>query len=100
MIMARKAVQAITDMQNEHGAPVFLEDSFKSVVGRYDRFREQAGQKVDELVAAHHEELAPYLAELAQRSLSSSGKRALAYLEHNGLIDEHAEKAIALKFSA
>jgi CPA1 family monovalent cation:H+ antiporter len=99
MIMARKAVQAITKMQNEHGATVFLQDSFESVVSRYERYREQAGQKVDELVATHPDELAPYLAALAQRSLNSSGKRALSQLEYNGLIDDHAEKVISLKFN-
>lgn len=100
MIMARKAVQAISEMQNEHSSPVFIEDSFEAVVGRYERYREQAGQKVDQLVAAHTEELAPYLAELAQRSLTSSGKRALAYLEYNGLIDEHAERVIVAKYNS
>lgn len=99
MIMARKAVQAIREMQNEHSSPIFLEDSFDDVVNGYERYREQAGQKVDALVAEHPEELAPYLAELAQRSLTSSGKRALAYLEYNGLIDEHAEKAIVANYN-
>ncbi len=99
MIMARKAVQAISDMQTEHSAPVFLEESYDKVVSRYERYREQAGRKADELLAAHPEELAPYLADLAQRSLTSSGQRALAYLEYNGLIDEHAEKAIVASYN-
>ncbi len=100
MIMARKAVQAISEMQKEHSTPVFLEDSFEAVVKRYERYREQAGRKVDELVAMHPEELAPYLAELAQQSLASSGRRALAYLEYNGLIDDHAEKAIVANYNS
>lgn len=100
MIMARKAVQAIKDMQEEHSSPVFLEDSFEAVINRYERYREQSGQKVDQLVAAHKEELGPYLAKLAQRSLTSSGKRALAYLEYNGLINEHTEKAIVSNYNA
>lgn len=100
MIMARKAVQAINEMQNEHSSPVFLEDSFEDVVSRYERYREQAAEKADTLVAAHPDELAPYLAELAQRSLTSSGKRALAYLEYNGLIDEHAEKTIIANYNS
>lgn len=100
MIMARKAVQAINNMQEEHGMPVFVEESYEAVVGSYERYREQAGQRVDQLVAEHTNELAPYLAELAQRSLTSSGKRAVAFLEYNGLIDKHAEQAIVARYSS
>lgn len=94
MIMARKAVQTIEIMQVEHGAPVFFEHSYESVKARYQQYRDRSAAKADALLQEHHDSLAPYLKQLAERSLASSGARALAYLRDNGLIDEMMEEDI------
>lgn len=98
MIMARKASQGLEQMQNEYDEPVFTENSYKRVVALYQRYRRESGAKVDTLVAKHEEELAPYLSELAQSSLSASGARALNYLHEQGLVDESAEQVIEHRF--
>ncbi len=100
MIMGRKAVQIIESMQAEHGTPVFLEASFEEVTSLYRRYKENSAAKADALIAQHEAELSPYLAKLAERSLSSSGARALAYLSDKGLVDEHTEQSIIDRCSA
>lgn len=99
MIMARKAVKTIESMQSEHGAPVFLPESFERVLALYRRYKERCSEKADMLVAQYKEELTPYMKRLAVRSLHASGTRALAYLRLNGLIDEHAEEELAEIFT-
>lgn len=99
MIMARKAVQGVHRMQTEYDAPIFLEGPYKKVVARYERYRRQSAAKADALVAENREELEPYLADLAKASLAASGKRAIAYLNENGLVDEETEDAIIKRFS-
>lgn len=94
MIMARKAVQTIEIMQIEHGQPVFLDESFHVVSSRYRQYRDRSGAKADALVAENFEELSPYLKKLAERSLASSGARALEYLRNSGLADEATEEEI------
>lgn len=94
MIMARKAVNTIEAMQSEFGQPVFLSHAYDEVLARYSRYKERSGVKADELVAAFKEALSPYLERLAQRSLASSGERAMAYLHDKGLVDEHMQHDI------
>ena len=94
MIMARKAVDAITFMQNEHDQPVFLKESYDEVSALYKQYKKRSGEKADLLIAEHKEELSPYLHKLAIRSLASSGVRALEYLREKELLDEETEENI------
>lgn len=100
MIMARKAVQGVQQMQEEYDEPVFIENSYARVTALYRRYKEECGAKADALVAKHEAELSPYLAALARRSLSASGARALGYLHDNGLVDEDTEEEIRHRFTA
>jgi CPA1 family monovalent cation:H+ antiporter len=100
MIMARKAVQTIEKMQTEFDRPVFLQKSYEEVLCRYRRYKERSAIKADELVAAHQDELTPYLTKLAERSLAASGARAMTYLHENGLVDEATEEEIVHTYAA
>lgn len=94
MIIARKAVKAITIMQTTYKQPVFYDEAYDRIRAQYETYRAQCAAKVDALLEEHGEELAPYLAHLAQKSIAASGNRALAYLHDQGLTDEEVEEAI------
>lgn len=98
MIMARKTVKVLDAMQHEHEQPVFNEGAFEKVRNVYDAFRKQNAKKMDAVVANHAEELAGYLASLAQRSIRSSGGRALDFLETKGLVTESVSENIEHKY--
>ena len=98
MIMARKTVKVLDTMQHEHEQPVFNEDAFEKVRNVYDAFRKQNAKKMDAVVANHAEELAGYLASLAQRSIRASGGRALDFLETKGLATESVSENIEHKY--
>lgn len=98
MIMARKTVKVLDAMQHEHEQPVFNEDAFEKVRNVYDAFRKQSAEKMDTVVANHAEELAGYLASLAQRSIRASGGRALDFLETKGLVTESVSENIEHKY--
>lgn len=99
MIMARKSVMIVTHMQNAFDRPVFMPAVYDEVTARYRRYKEQSEKKMEDLVAEHQAELAPYLARLAERSLASSGTRALAYLHSNGIVNEADEDEIRQRFT-
>lgn len=100
MIMARKAVQTIEHMQTEHeNYPVFLRQSYDRVGSLYKQYRDHSAAKLENLVLGHKEELAPYLENLAARSLNSSGARAISYLQQKGLVDEVMKHDIVHSFS-
>jgi len=98
MIMARKTVKVLDAMQHEHEQPVFNEGAFEKVRNVYDAFRKQNAKKMDAVVANHAEELAGYLASLAQRSIRASGGRALDFLETKGLVTESVSENIEHKY--
>lgn len=98
MIISRKVTKVLNDMQHEHSHPVFIPDVFNKVVQRYEAYRVQCSARVDSLLAAHNDELSPYLASLATRSLNASGVRALGYLNSRGIISEDIEHDIEQKF--
>lgn len=101
MIMARKAVQEIEEMQLRFDEqPVFLVSSYETVLERYRRYREQSALKMDQLVHDHSSELAPYLGMLASKSLSSSGAKALAQLYDKGLVTDSAEASLRRRYAA
>ncbi len=100
MIIARKAVSAMERMQSGHDRPVFLPEVYDEVVALYRRYKDRSGSKAADLVEAFEEELSPYLERLAQRSLESSGVRAMSYLHDNGLVDEHTQEAIRHRYAA
>lgn len=99
MIMARKAVMTVEKMQHAFEQPVFMLPVYDEVTARYRRYKEQSAKKMEDLVAAHRTELAPYLAKLAECSLDASGSRALAYLHENGLVNEADEDEIRQRFT-
>ncbi len=99
MVMARKAVQTIERMQTEYSYPVFLKQSYERVAERYRQYRDRSSAKLEQLVAEHQEELAPYLSKLADRTLSASGARGISYLHERGLVDEELEHQIIHEFS-
>ena len=98
MIMARKTVKVLDTMQLEHERPVFAEAPFKKVRNIYDTYRRQSAGKMDEVVATNGDELAGYLATLAQRSIRASGGRALDFLETKGLVAESVSESIEHKY--
>lgn len=99
MIMARKAVQTIEQMQTEFNYPVFLAQSYERVSARYTQYWERSAVKLEAHVAEHKDELAPYLNRLAERALNSSGVRAIHYLQSRGLVDEAMEHEIIQSFA-
>ncbi|MFZ2836243.1 MAG: sodium:proton antiporter [Candidatus Saccharimonadales bacterium] len=98
MIISRKVTKVLNDMQHEHPHPVFIPEVFEKVLQRYESYRAQCSARVDSLLAAHNDELSPYLASLATRSLNASGVRALGYLNSRGILSEDVEHNIEQKF--
>lgn len=98
MIIARKVTKVLADMQNEHHRPVFIPEVFDKVIRQYETYRTQCSERVDSLLSAHNDELSPYLAKLAARSLNASGTRALGFLNSRGLLNEDVEHNIEHAF--
>ncbi len=99
MIIARKAVKALATIQMSYKEPVFDEAAYAKIIGKYEHYRTQNADKVDALLAKHHDELAPYLGYLAQKSIAASSNRAITYLHNQGVTDEEVEEAIHHKWS-
>ena len=99
MIIARKAVKALSTMQHAYDEPVFYEKAYEHIIGRYEHYRSQNADKVDALLAKHPDELAEYLSYLAKKSIAASGNRAVAYLHDQGITNEEIEEAISHKWS-
>lgn len=99
MIMARKVVSTIQQMQSQYDVPVFGEESYDKVMERYTNFRLQCANKVDMLLEKHGQELAPYLGFLAKKSISASGVHTLEYLHGKGIVDEVIEEDIRHRWS-
>ena len=99
MILARKVVKQLRIMQQEHDTPVFLVEAYDSVIERYETYRRQSSAKVDSLLEKYEVDLAPYLAQLAERALDASGLRALGYLHNSGISSEEIEEDIRRHYS-
>lgn len=99
MIMARKAVKTLTEMQRKYDQPVFYEAPFKKIVDMYDTYRQKNAAKIDGLLARHEAQIAPYLAYLAQKALAASGARGLNFLHEHGIVNETMEVAIEQEWS-
>jgi len=99
MIIARKVTKVLADMQHEHVNPVFMPDVYEQVIERYGSYRKQCSARVDTLLEEHPAELSGYMTILANRSLNSSGVRALSYLSNRGLLDNETTTDIEQKFS-
>lgn len=98
MIISRKVIKTLRQMQEEFSRPVFLQDVYEKVIARYEKYKQQCADKVDDLLERHTEELAPYLGHLAEKSLAASGDRALSFLHSRGIVGEMTEHAIAERF--
>lgn len=99
MIIARKAIKAIEQMQTEFDRLVFLPEVYDEVISLYRRYKDRSGTKAEDLVASFKQELSPYLENLAHRSLAASGTRAMSYLHESGLADEHMQETIRSRWS-
>ncbi len=99
MIIARKALKTLDEMQTTYTQPVFMEQAYGKVVDLYSRYKEQSAQKMDVVLEKHSSELAPYLRTLAQYSLRSSGRRAIGYLQTRGITNESSSHTIEERHS-
>lgn len=99
MIIARKALKTLDEMQHLYGEPVFLPDVYDKIVAKYEKYRSGAAVKMDAILAEHSDELASYLASLAGRSLHASGVRAVDFLRDRGITDEEASHEIQQRYS-
>lgn len=99
MIIARKALKTLDQMQTLYEKPVFIPAAYDKVVDRYKKYKQQSAEKLDAVLAAHTDDLAPYLRVLAARSLRSSGNRAISYLQTRGIATESSSHDIEEKYS-
>lgn len=99
MIMARKAVMTVDRMQHSFDRPVFMAATYEEVSSRYRRYMEQSAKKMNALVAENNQALSPYLAKLAECTLTTSGTRALGYLHEVGLVSETDQEEIRHRFN-
>ena len=66
-----------------------LRKSFiEKITKKYEQYRAKAAKKVDEIMAAHADQLAGYMATLAERSMGASGVRAIDFLRDRGIANE------------
>lgn len=94
MLMARKAVHTIETMQTAHSTPVFLPTPYGVVHNCYKTYQERNSIKMQALMQSHPQELSPYLAYLAERSLAFSGDKVLDHLKKTGLVNEETRHNI------
>lgn len=99
MIIARKALKTLDQMQTTYDKPVFLPEAYDKVIAKYIKYKEQSAAKLDTVLEGHTDELAPYLRVLASRSLRSSGNRAISYLQTRGIANESSSHDIESKYS-
>jgi len=99
MIIARKALKTLDEMQTKYGTPVFLPQAYGKVVDLYSKYKEQSAIKLDAVLAKHPDELSAYMRQLAERSLRSSGQRAISYLNTRGIANEASSHDIEAHYS-
>lgn len=99
MIIARKALKTLDEMQHAYSRPVFLPKAYKKVTDLYKKYKEQSASKLDKILEKHSEDLSGYLRILAERSLRSSGHRALIYLQTRGIANEASGHDIESRYS-
>ena len=88
MIVARKALKTLDEMQTKYDEPIFIAEVYEKVVAMYQTYKKQAAAKMDAVLAEHPDELAGYVKELAERSLHASGVRAVHFLSDRGIVNE------------
>src|SRR5690625_5989859 len=98
MYMIRKVMTPISHNQHTIPLPVLYRHTNEKIIGRYRTYREQSARKMNALVEKNRAALSPVLAELAERTLSTSGIRALGYLHENGLVNETDQEDIRHRF--
>lgn len=99
MIIARKAIKTLDEMQNKYDQPVFIPEVYDKVIEVYQTYKKQAAEKMDAVLAEHPKDLAVYIKELAERSLHASGMRAIGFLEDRGIVDENTSYDIEKRYS-
>lgn len=77
MIIARKDLKTLNEMQFAFNEPVFIPEVYEKISAQYDKFRLQSAEKMDKVPQAHSEELSGYFTELAEKSIAASGVRAV-----------------------
>lgn len=99
MIISRKALKTLDEMQTKYAQPTFIPEAYGQVVDRYSRYKEQSAIKLDHILESHSADLASYMRELAERSLRSSGRRAISYLQTRGIANEASSHDIETTYS-
>lgn len=99
MIIARKALKTLREMQEKYGEPVFIPEVFQKVVAVYDEYRADAARKLDKILAEHTDELAGYLSSLAEKSIQASGVRAIDFLCERGIATEASSEEIERRYA-
>lgn len=99
MIIARKALKTLDEMQTRYNRPVFMPVAYGKVVDKYSRYKELSAIKLDRVLASRSEDLAGYMRLLAERSLRSSGRRAISYLHTRGIANEASSYEIEKRYS-
>jgi CPA1 family monovalent cation:H+ antiporter len=99
MIIARKALKTLDEMQTKYKRAVFLPEAYGKVVDRYSKYKEQSSIKVDAVLQSETPEIAVYMRQLAEKSLRSSGRRAISYLQSRGISNEAVSHDIESHYS-
>lgn len=99
MIIARKALKTLEEMQTTYDKPIFIPEAYDKIVARYTKYKEQSAAKLDLVLEHHSDDLAAYMRVLAERSLRSSGHRAINYLRSRGIANETSSHEIESKYS-
>lgn len=99
MIIARKALKTLNEMQTVYDKPVFIPEAYEKIITKYSKYKTQSAEKLDKVLSTHTDELAPYLRVLAARSLRSSGHRAISYLRTRGIANEASSHDIESRYS-
>lgn len=98
MIIARKAIKTLNEMQFAFHEPVFIPEVYDKILAQYERYRKQSAEKMDKILAAHSEELSEYFGELAEKSIAASGVRAVDFLRDRGIANEASGHDIQRQF--
>lgn len=93
-IIARKVVKTLLRMQEQYGAPVFLNSVFNKVLASYELHRDKANAKMEAIMTENKSRINAHIMYLSHKSLNASGNKAIAYLEGKGVLHDSISEQI------
>jgi CPA1 family monovalent cation:H+ antiporter len=97
-IIARKVLKTMTQMQTQYGQPVFEVSAYARTVAIYTTHHKTAAESANRLWEGNKEELAALSRTLAEKTLQTSGFKAINFMQDRGFADEAVSDEIVHRY--